>query len=70
MFGLPAAMPVTTPEADTVPSALMLLLQFPPGVTSVSVVVEPTHTEVVPVIATGVWFTVTTAVAIQPVPNE
>ena len=62
------AIPVTTPVADTVPAAGLLLLQVPPPVRSVNAVVKPAHTDNVPVIPTGTGFTVTTAVVIQPVP--
>ena len=49
---LPAATPVTTPvDASTVAVAVLLELQTPPAVALVSVVVEPTHTPVVPLIA-------------------
>ena len=61
-------MPVTTPVADTVPTAGLLLLQAPPPVRSVSGVVKPTHTVNVPSMPVGTGFTVTTAVVIHPVP--
>ena len=66
MSVVPAVMPVTSPEPDTVPTAGVELLHAPPGVVLLSVVVSPTHTDVVPVIADGMPFTVTTAVVIQP----
>ena len=44
----------------------LLLLQVPPTVASVSVMVEPLHTTVGPAIATGDGFTATTVVALQP----
>ena len=50
---VPAATPVTTPEALTVAIAGVALLQAPPVVVSVSVVVLPTHTLFVPPIAAG-----------------
>ena len=65
---VPADMPVTTPVVgSTVPTAGTLLLQVPPGEDEVSVVVSPTHTLAVPVIVPGPAFTVTVAVAKQPV---
>ena len=68
MFGVPAAIPVTTPVREpTLPCALLLLLQTPPTVGSLSVVVDPTHTTGKPVMAKGVLLTVTAWVAIQPV---
>ena len=52
---LPAATPVTTPvDALTVAVAVLDDVQTPPAVTSDKVVVEPSHTEVVPVIAATV----------------
>ena len=63
-------MPVTRPAALTVAIAVLLLLQLPPVVTSLSVLLVPVHSVVVPVIATtlGVPFTVMVAVA-MPVPQ-
>lgn len=46
----------------------MLLLHTPPPVTSLSVVVSPEHIVVLPVIAKGAGFTVTTACCVQPAP--
>ena len=61
-------MPPTTPfEAPTVPVAVMLLLHVPPAGVPLRVVVLLTHTASVPLIAVGSGFTVTTAVARQPV---
>ena len=52
---LPAATPVTTPvDALTVAVAVLDDVQTPPAVTSDKVVVAPSHTEVVPVIAATV----------------
>jgi hypothetical protein len=50
MVAVPAATPVTTPEALTVAIAVLLDDQVPPVVTSASVVVDPAQTVVVPVI--------------------
>jgi hypothetical protein len=47
----------------------LLLLQVPPLVALLRLVVRPIHTNVVPVIEAGNGFTVTTVVAMQPVPN-
>lgn len=60
-------MPVTTPVPDTSATAGDPLLQMPPDVASVSVIVLPTHTvgltgEMPP----GAVFTVTTVVAEHP----
>ncbi len=69
MIEVPAVTPVTTPApAGTVENAL-LLLQVPPTVASVNVVVKPTQTAIGPDIAAGNGLTVTVAVAIQPVGN-
>ena len=58
-------MPVTTPEASTVPLPGFALLQTPPPAASVSAVVAPTQTVSVPVMvpALGNGLTVTTCVA-------
>jgi hypothetical protein len=45
------------------------LLQLPPDVTSLNIVVSPEHTDNVPVIVAGSGLTVSTAVAIHPVAN-
>jgi hypothetical protein len=64
MVADPAATPVTMPEALTVAMAVLLEDQVPPAVTSLKVVVDPTQTLVVPVMAatTGSAFTVTPVV--------
>lgn len=60
-------MPVKIPlEEPMVPTAGVLLLQVPPAVMCVNVVVALTHTFSVPVIAGGAVDTVTIAVVIQP----
>ena len=70
MVAVPAATPVTTPDAVTVATPVLLLVHVPPAVASVSGVVNPTQTDNVPVIAGGKGLTVTTTVgAIQPVGN-
>ena len=54
MITVPAVTPVTMPELlPTVAIPVLLLLQEPPVVLSLKVVVAPTHTVVVPVIAAG-----------------
>ena len=65
---VPAATPVTTPDELIVAAAVLLLLHAPPPL-FVRVVVKPTHTFIVPVVADGNGFTVTGVVVIQPVPN-
>ena len=68
MFAVPADSPVTIPEmGSTVPIAVLLLLHEPPIVASLSVVVSPTHTFVVPVIAATALTTVTVSDVAQVV---
>lgn len=69
MIVVPPATPVTTPVvAPTVATDVALLLQVPPGVASLSVVVCPEHTSSVPVMADGNALTVTTRMAKHPAP--
>ena len=51
--GKPAVRPVTTPPLVIVASDVLLLVQLPPDVPSLSNVEEPTQTFIVPVIAAG-----------------
>ena len=68
---MPAVTPVTTlVELLIVATALLLLVQVPPAVTSPSVVVKPIHTLAVPVMAPGIGFTVMVFVILQPVGNK
>ena len=54
MFNVPAATPVTTPEVETtVARDVLPLIQVPPVVASLSVIVPPIHTVLLPVIAAG-----------------
>ena len=67
---VPATEPVTTPDVDKAIVALpLLLLHVPPAGVEFNVVVNPTHTFVVPVMVVGFGFTVTMTVAggVQPV---
>jgi len=66
MFVEPADTPVTIPEVPTVAIAVLPLTHVPPGVASVSVTVEPTHTNAVPPIEAGVAFTVIVFIVRQP----
>ena len=69
MLAVPAATPVTTPvRVPTVAMDVLRLLHVPPVAVSISVEVVPTQNDVVPVIADGVEFTVTTTVAAVPQP--
>jgi hypothetical protein len=70
ILGVPAATPVTIPDADpTVAWAVLLLLQVPPAVRSDKVVVKPIQTLVVPVITAGIGLTVIAEVIKHPVPR-
>ena len=67
---MPANTPVTTPlPVPIVAMVILPLAQLPPAVASVSAVVSPAHTFVVPVIDAGKGLTVTGVVMIQPVAN-
>ena len=58
---------MTTPVAEPIVAiAELLLLQVPPGVASVSVVLKPIQPLVVPLMVPGSGFTVTVVVAVQP----
>ena len=71
IVAVPANTPVTTPVvAPTVAVAVEVLLHVIPVVTSPRVIVEPSHTDVGPVMAAGVALTVTINVAWQPPLNE
>ncbi len=69
MTGTPDDTPVTSPEPSTVASPELLLPQVPPPA-SLSEVIEPTHTFIVPEIAAGAALTVITVVALQLPPKE
>ena len=60
MMAVPAEIPVTTPVLLIVATFGESVSQSPPGVVFANVVVEPTHTDAVPVIGatTGEGFTV------------
>ena len=71
MSAVPDDTPVTTPVAPTtVATVVEPLDHVPPVVPSVNVIVDPTQKAVEAGIVDGVVLTVTTAVAVQPVPNE
>src|SRR5438552_391935 len=70
MVATPAATPVTMPvEAPTVAVPVALLLQVPPLMASVRVMVAPVHTVEEPEIADGADTTVTVILVLQPVGN-
>jgi hypothetical protein len=67
MVGEPTAKPVMTPVVEpTDTCTAVVLLHVPPGSLSVSVAVDPTHTEDTPVIAAGFGLTVNIVVVKQP----
>ena len=69
MVEVPAATPLTTPvPGTTVATVVILLLQVPPPA-SLNVVVEPAHTDAIPVIDEGKALTVTVVTAKHPVPS-
>ena len=69
MLASPALTPDTTPVVRfTLALSAASLLHVPPDVALLSVVVCPTHTTAVPVLAPMPEFTVTVAVLAQPVP--
>lgn len=68
IFTVPAVTPVTIPVPDpTVAIPVALLLQVPPGVRSLSVIVAPIQTWLSPVIGFGEELTFTVTVEKQPV---
>ena len=70
MVVVPVATPVAIPVAEPmVATVVVLLLQVPPDVPSVSVVDEPIQTPELPAIAAGDGFTVIVCVAFA-VPHE
>ena len=67
MVTVPADPPVTIPVlAPALAMVVLLLLHVPPVVVLLSVVVEPIHTEDVPLIAAGNGFTVMVFVTLAP----
>lgn len=71
MTEVPAIMPVTMPVVEPMSALVLLLLQVPPVVASVNVVVPPaSQTVAVPAMAAGAVFTVMVMVVVQPEPSE
>jgi len=60
MVSVPTTLPVTVPP--TTPATVLLLLQVPPAVRSLKIVVVPAHTVGLPNMAVGCRFTVTMVV--------
>jgi len=70
IIDVPDDTPVTFPvPLTTVATVVLPLAQVPPVVPSVKVVEDPAQNGDDAEIATGVVFTVTTVVAVQPVPS-
>jgi hypothetical protein len=63
---LPVLTPVTIPSAEPMVSAAAVVLQVPPLILFVAVMVPPRHTALGPPMAAGTAFTVTMAVAAHP----
>jgi hypothetical protein len=71
IFTTPGTTPVTIPVNEpTVATAILLLVQVPPPVLLVSVVVLPSHTLNVPVMGTGDGLTKIVVVAIHRLLKE
>ena len=69
MVVVPASIPLTMPLVlPMVADAILLLIQLPPAVPSLSVMVIPSHTTDGPVIAPGVELTVMVVVLVQQRP--
>jgi hypothetical protein len=69
MRDVPVAIPDTTPVVEPmVATAVLPLIQVPPGVPSVSDDVPPIHIERLPAIGAGSGLTVTTTQREQPAP--
>ena len=68
---MPPPAPVTTPvPVPTVATVVVLLVHLPPAVPSLSVPACPTHSVVIPVMGSGLAFTVITVLVIHPAPSE
>ena len=67
MLAVPALMPDTKPDPDTVATAIFVLLHTPPDVICDREMVLPVHTTAEPTIDAGAGLTVTLATASQPV---
>ena len=67
MVATPGVVPLTMPDASTLATAALLLLHVPPADVHARVMVLPTHTLVVPLMAAGADDTVATTVRLQPV---
>jgi hypothetical protein len=67
MVVVPGVIPVAIPDVVSIVAIIMLLLvHVPPAAVLLRAVVDPWHTELVPVIAGGNEFTVTTSHVLHP----
>jgi hypothetical protein len=67
---VPVAIPVADPlRLPIVAMAVLMLVQVPPLILSIKIIVEPVHTLPGPDIIEGKGLMVTTFVAMQPVPR-
>jgi hypothetical protein len=66
MLAVPAATPVTIPEASTEAVAVLEEDHEPPVVAHARVIVPPAHADPVPVMAAGIAYTLTIAVTVVP----
>jgi hypothetical protein len=67
ILAVPALAPKTKPDVNpTLALVVALLLHVPPGAELPSNVEVPTHTDNIPVLASGIGFTVTSTVREQP----
>ena len=73
MVAIPAATPVTIPVVPTKAIDVTLLVHVPPGELLLSIVVDPWHKLIIPVIAPGSGLTTTvvvyTVTELQPDPE-
>ncbi len=71
IVAVPGLAPHTKPvRVFIVATSVLSLAQVPPVTASLSVFDEPVHICIVPAIAGGAGFTVTTAERVHPKPNE
>lgn len=67
MVAVPAARPEMLPDPSGVVATLVFpLVHVPPVTASLNVIADPWHTFPGPVMAVGVWFTVTVVIVVQP----
>ena len=67
MIAVPVVPPVTIPVLPPIVAVVLVVVQLPPGLASLSVAVRLSHTVAAPVIIAGNGFTFTVVVVTQPV---